>query len=137
MTRPLDELNKKLLSLPRKERADKVNKHNYFTKYGELARKVIDALLDKYTIDGALDLEDPEIIRLDPLSKLGSPVEIIRAFGGKPAYESAIRALTEELYKLANDFLFSQLLGDPQYQVSGGNTFAQAAGELETHHVRR
>ena len=87
--------------LTRKERADQVKKRDYFTKYGDLARKVISALLDKYSDDGMLDLENPEIIRLDPLSKLGSPVEIIRAFGGKPAYDQAIHALTEELYKAA------------------------------------
>jgi type I restriction enzyme R subunit len=87
--------------LTRKERAEQVKKRDYFTKYGELARKVIAALLDKYADDGGLDFENPEIIRLDPLSKLGSPVEIIRAFGGKPAYDAAIHALTSELYKAA------------------------------------
>jgi type I restriction enzyme R subunit len=87
--------------LTRKERADQVKKRDYFTKYGDLARQVIAALLDKYADDGMLDLENPEIIRLDPLSKLGSPVEIIRAFGGKPAYDAAIHALTDELYKAA------------------------------------
>ena len=87
--------------LTRKERAEQVKKRDYFTKYGDLARKVIGALLDKYADDGGLDFENPEIIRLDPLSKLGSPVEIIRAFGGKPAYDDAIHALTDELYKAA------------------------------------
>lgn len=87
--------------LTRKERAEQVKKRDYFTKYGELARKVIAALLDKYADDGMLDLENPEIIRLDPLSKLGSPMEIIRAFGGKPAYDAAIHSLTEELYRVA------------------------------------
>lgn len=87
--------------LTRKERAEQVKKRDYFTKYGDLARKVVSALLDKYSDDGLLDLENPEIIRLDPLSKLGSPVEIIRAFGGKLAYDAAIHALTDELYKAA------------------------------------
>ncbi len=84
--------------LTRRERAENVKKRDYFTKYGELARKVIDALLDKYADDGVLDLENPEIIRLDPLSKLGSPMEIIRAFGGKLAFDTALRTLTNELY---------------------------------------
>lgn len=87
--------------LTRKERAEQVKKRDYFTKYGDLARKVISALLDKYADDGMLDLENPEIIRLDPISKLGSPVEIIRAFGGKPAYDAAIHTLTDELYDAA------------------------------------
>ncbi|MEX2490753.1 MAG: DEAD/DEAH box helicase family protein [Nitrospirales bacterium] len=87
--------------LTRKERADQVKKRDYFTKYGDLARKVIEALLDKYSDDGVLDLENPEIIRLDPLDKLGSPVEIIRAFGGKTAYDAAMHDLTDELYRRA------------------------------------
>lgn len=87
--------------LTRKERVEQVRKRNYFTKYGDLGRKVISALLDKYADDAVLDLENPEIIRLDPLNKLGSPVEIIRAFGGKPAYDAAIHALTNELYGVA------------------------------------
>jgi type I restriction enzyme R subunit len=87
--------------LTRKERAERVRKRDYFTKYGDLARNVIAALLDKYADEGVLDLENPEIIRLDPLNKLGSPVEIIRAFGGKPAYDAAIHTLTDELYKAA------------------------------------
>jgi len=85
--------------LTRKERAEQVKKRDYFTKYGDLARQVIAALLDKYADDGGLDFENPEIIRLDPLSKLGSPVEIIRAFGGKTEYDAAIHALSEELYQ--------------------------------------
>ena len=87
--------------LTRRERAESVRKRDYFTKYGDLAQKVICSLLDKYADDGGLDLENPEIIRLDPLKRLGSPVEIIRAFGGKPAYDAAIHALTDELYEAA------------------------------------
>ena len=87
--------------LTRKERAEQVKKRDYFTKYGDLARKVIAALLDKYADDGGLDFENAEIIRLDPLNRLGSPVEIIRAFGGKAAYDAAIHALANEIYSLA------------------------------------
>ncbi len=87
--------------LTRRERAEQVKKRDYFTKYGDLARKVVSALLDKYTDEGLLDLENPEIITLDPLNKLGSSVEIIRAFGGKPAYDAAIHELTQQLYRAA------------------------------------
>lgn len=87
--------------LTRRERAEQVKKRDYFTKYGDLARKVVAALLDKYADEGLLDLENPEIITLDPLNKLGSSVEIIRAFGGKPAYDAAIHELTQQLYRAA------------------------------------
>jgi len=87
--------------LTRKERAEQVKKRDYFTKYGELARKVIDALLDKYADDGMLDLENPAIITLDPIKRLGTAPEIIRAFGGKPSYDAAIHELTDKLYGAA------------------------------------
>jgi type I restriction enzyme R subunit len=87
--------------LTRKERAERVKKRDYFTKYGKLARKVIDALLDKYADDGLLDLENPAIITLDPIKRLGTAPEIIGAFGGKPSYDEAIHELTNELYKVA------------------------------------
>ena len=61
-----------------------MKKRDYFTKYGELARKVLDSLLDKYADDGLLDLEDMAIITLDPINQLGTAPEIVRAFGGKP-----------------------------------------------------
>lgn len=86
--------------LTRRERAEQVKKRDYFTKYGELARKVIDALLEKYADDGMLDLENPAIITLDPIKRLGTAPEIIKAFGGKPAYEAAIHSLTDELYQV-------------------------------------
>ena len=87
--------------LTRRERAENVKKRDYFTKYGELARKVLDSLLDKYADDGLLDLEDMEIITLDPIKQLGTVPEIVRAFGGKPAYQNAIRELTTHLYEVA------------------------------------
>lgn len=86
--------------LTRQERANKVKKQNYFTKYGELARKVLDSLLDKYADDGLLDLEDMAIITLDPVKQLGTAPEIVHAFGGKPAYNEAIKELTTYLYEV-------------------------------------
>ena len=87
--------------LTRRERAENVKKRDYFTKYGDLARKVLDNLLDKYADDGLLDLENPAVITLDPIKRLGTAPEIIRAFGGKPAYDRAIRELTNHLYEVA------------------------------------
>ena len=87
--------------LTRRERADNVKKRDYFAKYGELARKVVDALLDKYSDDGFADLENPAIITLDPIKRLGTAPEIIRAFGGRAGYATAVRELTDALYYAA------------------------------------
>jgi type I restriction enzyme R subunit len=85
--------------LTRRERADRVNKRNVFAKYGEQARTVLHALLDKYAEAGIRSVESLEILKVDPLSEFGTPVEIVRLFGGKEAYLSAIRELETELYR--------------------------------------
>jgi len=87
--------------LTRRERADNVRKRDYFARHGELARQVIDSLLDKYANDGFVDLEDPAVITLNPIKNMGTASEIIDAFGGKAAYNQTIRELTEQLYAAA------------------------------------
>ncbi len=87
--------------LTRKERANNVKKRNYFAKYGEQAQAVIKSLLDKYADSDITSIESLEVLKLDPLNKLGSPLEIINAFGGKENYLQAIRELENELYKAA------------------------------------
>jgi type I restriction enzyme R subunit len=86
--------------LTRRERANRVKKRNYFTKYGRQAREVLTALLDKYADEGVGTLENAKVLRLDPFKTMGTPVEIINnVFGGKDKYESAIQELEQELYR--------------------------------------
>ncbi|MDF7825509.1 DEAD/DEAH box helicase family protein [Pontiellaceae bacterium B12227] len=88
--------------LTRKERADNVKKRNYFTKYGDKARAVLEALLDKYADEGVLTIESPKVLKLTPFDTMGTPVEIINdVFGGKANYESALQELEVELYQEA------------------------------------
>jgi type I restriction enzyme R subunit len=87
--------------LTRKERANQVKKRNYFAKYGEKARLVLQKLLEKYADDGLLTIESTEVLKLDPLNKLGTPLELIKAFGSKQKYLEAINELEKELYKVA------------------------------------
>nr|WP_299032295.1 DEAD/DEAH box helicase family protein [uncultured Tenacibaculum sp.] len=84
--------------LTRKERANNVKKRNYFTKYGDKAQAVLNSLLDKYAEDGLLTIESTEVLKLDPLNKLGTPIELIKAFGGKQVYMQALKELENELY---------------------------------------
>lgn len=85
-------------ALSRKERADQVKKRNVFTKYGDQARAVLNALLDKYADAGIESIEDIKILTLDPFTQLGTAPELIQAFGGKPAYLNAIHELEQQLY---------------------------------------
>jgi type I restriction enzyme, R subunit len=88
-------------ALTRRERADKVRKRTVFAQYGEEARAVLGALLDKYADAGLKSLESLEILKLDPLTAFGTPVEIVRLFGGKQKYLVAIQELEAELYREA------------------------------------
>jgi type I restriction enzyme R subunit len=85
--------------LSRKERANNVRKRNYFTKYGEQARKVLETLLDKYADEGVENIESIEVLRVKPFDDFGSPIEIIREFGSKQEYLDAVRELENELYR--------------------------------------
>ncbi|OQZ04867.1 MAG: restriction endonuclease [Candidatus Brocadia sp. UTAMX1] len=90
-----------LPALTRRERAKNVKKRNYFTKYGEKARKVIDALLDKYADEGIENLEDLAILRIEPFNQIGTPTEIVQIFGGREQYLHVLEELEHELYTAA------------------------------------
>lgn len=87
--------------LTRKERANNVKKRNYFTKYGEQARNVLEALLEKYADQGIENMENIQILTVPPISNFGSVTEIIKVFGSREAYNNAIKELENELYKVA------------------------------------
>lgn len=85
--------------LTRRERADNVKKRDYFTKYGEQARAVLEALLEKYADEGILTIESPRVLKLTPFDQMGTPVEIINGvFGGKANYENALQEMESALF---------------------------------------
>lgn len=85
-------------ALTKKERANNVRKRNYFTKYNEQARQVLDALLDKYADQGIEPIEDVKILHVPPFNQMGSIVEIIQAFGSPQDYTDALKELENQLY---------------------------------------
>ena len=87
--------------LTRRERAENVKKRDVFARYGAQARAVLDALLDKYADEGLTPAEDLGVLRVQPLSGLGTPVELVGRFGGKQGYVAAVRALEAALYDTA------------------------------------
>jgi type I restriction enzyme R subunit len=84
--------------LTRQERANFVRKRDYFTKHGEVARAVLDALLDKYADEGIKDVERLDVLTIAPFDRFGAPMEIVKSFGGKPQYLAAIKELENQLY---------------------------------------
>ena len=85
--------------LTRRERAANVRKRNVFRKYGYQARAVLDALLNKYADEGVLNLDDANVLRVPPLNTLGTPVQLVKAFGGKAQFIAAARDLQTALYR--------------------------------------
>lgn len=88
-------------TLTRYERAEQVKKRDVFSKYGEQARLVLEALLDKYTKDGVSELESLTVLENDPFRKLGSKANIVKFFGGKQGYLDAVKELEEQIYNIA------------------------------------
>ncbi|PMG81296.1 DEAD/DEAH box helicase [Vibrio breoganii] len=86
--------------LTRKERANNVKKRDVFGKYGEKAKLVLEALVDKFAQHGVQDIENPKILELPPFDQLGSKTQIRRnIFGGLDKYQKAIKELENELYR--------------------------------------
>ncbi len=87
--------------LTRQERANAVKKRNYFAKYGEQARAVLESLLDKYADGGIQNIEDVKVLQVRPFDRFGSPTEIVnKTFGGKVGYLRAVSELENEIYKV-------------------------------------
>lgn len=88
-------------ALTRKERANNVRKRNYFSKYSETAQKVLNGLLDKYEQEGIVSIEQGSVLKVKPLNEMGSPVELVRAFGKQKDFEQAVKELENEIYNIA------------------------------------
>ena len=84
--------------LTRRERAENVKKRNLFGKYGAKAREVLEALLEKYQDNGISTVESLDILKVDPLTSIGTPLELVALFGNKEGYLAAIRELETALY---------------------------------------
>lgn len=87
--------------LTRAERVNNVKKRDYFTQYGEQARRVLEALLDKYADEGIENIEDIKILTVNPFDEIGTPMEIVNIFGGKQQYMMAITGLEQAIYSAA------------------------------------
>ena len=86
--------------LTRSERANNVKKRDFLSRYGGVARQVLEALLDKYMNSGIYEVENLGVLQLDPFRKFGKPNKIAHFFGGKEGYLKAVRELEGELYKV-------------------------------------
>jgi type I restriction enzyme R subunit len=84
----------------RKERAAKLkdNPAAFLGKYGNGARAVLSAMLDKYTDHGAEQFAIPEVLEVPPISEFGTVPEIVNCFGGVQQLRSAVGEMQRLLY---------------------------------------
>ena len=83
--------------LTRRERSRSAPVRTLLDAQTGLPRAVLDGLLDKF-IEGVEAIGDIELLRVRPFDQMGTLVELVRAFGGRPKYEKALAALEEALY---------------------------------------
>lgn len=86
--------------LTRKERANDVKKRDFISKYNGTARAIIEALLDMYCNEGIRQIEDTQVLKLDPFIRMGKPAALVKLFGGKNGYIQAVKELEQEIYKV-------------------------------------
>lgn len=89
--------------LKRTDRAASVRASQFFGKYQGRAREVLEALLAKYESTNLRTIEDPSILKLDPIDQYGTPLQIASLFGGPDQYEQAVSELEEKLYEVAHE----------------------------------
>ena len=84
--------------LTRKERANSVEKSDFFGKYSGVAREVLEILLETYKNEGIYEIETTEVLKLEPFKKYGTPSKIASYFGGKTGYINAVQSLQNVIY---------------------------------------
>lgn len=87
--------------LTRKERAEQVKKQDFFGKYSGPSKEVLEALLDRYMNAGIYEVENRDVLKLDPFMKYGKPSRIASYFGGAAGYAEAVSDLESAIYAIS------------------------------------
>lgn len=82
----------------RKERAEQVRKSGFFDRYDDAARQILEALLDKYAENGVYEIEDLNVLKVEPFVRIGKPTKIVKTFGDKNDYFNALKELEQAIY---------------------------------------
>jgi type I restriction enzyme R subunit len=84
----------------RRERADRLLREQdaFLARFGPDARKVLDAVLEKYAEHGSAQFKLPDILEVPPFNEWGNVIEIARRFGGGKELRSAVTELQRLLY---------------------------------------
>lgn len=87
--------------LTRRERIEGVKKRNYLAKYEGQARKVVEGLMEKYGETDVTNIENPQILSLNPFAQIAKRPRIMKGIFKSPEeYSQAVRDLENELYQI-------------------------------------
>ena len=87
--------------LTRRERIEGVKKRNYLAKYEGQARKVVEGLMEKYGETDVTNIENPQILCLNPFTQIAKRPRIMKGiFKSHEEYNDAVRDLENELYNI-------------------------------------
>ncbi len=86
--------------LTRRERANRLRRKetDFFNQYGETARTILNALLDKYAEHGADGFAIPDVLKVPPISEYGNVIEISNLFGGAAKLREVVVQIQRLLY---------------------------------------
>jgi len=84
----------------RRERAERVrkDKKDFFDRFGEEAKQILNEVLDKYIEFGTEQLTDTNILKIPPISLHGNLMEISGLFGGPALLRNSLGELQNLLY---------------------------------------
>ncbi|MFI5990816.1 EcoAI/FtnUII family type I restriction enzme subunit R [Streptomyces sp. NPDC051362] len=102
---PIDLLINAAWELPlvsRAERAHRVRREHadFLTSFAPEARVILDALLDKFTEQGASELS-PSALRVPPFRQMGRVIQLASHFGGVQGMHGAIDELGKRIFDVA------------------------------------
>jgi type I restriction enzyme R subunit len=100
---PFDVLCNVAFSAPlrtRRERAERLrrDKKDFFERYSEPARQVLNDILEKYIEYGTAEFKLPDILHLPPISERGTVLEIAALFKGAEHLRGAVNEMQALLY---------------------------------------
>ena len=84
----------------RRERAEKLvrEQEEFLASFGPDARKVLDAVIEKYAEHGSGQLKLPDVLEVPPLSEWGNVIELSARFGGSEVLRGAVSDMQRLLY---------------------------------------
>lgn len=84
----------------RRERAQRLRTEHkdFFERFGDGAREVLDELVEKYAEHGDTQFVLPDVLKVPPISTHGQVSDIIRLFGGADQLRAAVTELQGHLY---------------------------------------